>query len=83
MRVDEFEKAVFDLEEIQIRIRAPAGEQIGDYNFQRQDAQTTSVTEWLRNRIIPLLNGHEVSVIDGNFKKPHGTTHLRTLRDSY
>ena len=83
MRVGEFEKAVFDRENIRIRIRAPVGEEIGNYNYRHWARQTTSVTSWLANRITPNLNGHEVSVINGDFEEPHGATLLRNLRASY
>lgn len=83
MRVDEFEKAVWEIDKIRIRIRAPVGKQIGDYGYRNWAAQTTSVTNWLATRITPKLNGHEVSVIAGDFSEPHGATYLKTLRASY
>lgn len=83
MRVDEFERAVFKIEKIVIRIRAPEAEEIGDYDYQRRANDDTSVTGWLSTRITRELNGLEVSIIDGDFKTPHGSTKLRTLRDSY
>ena len=83
MRIDEFERTVFEIEGIVIRIRAPVAEEIGDYDYQRRANDDTSVTGWLSTRITRKLNGLEVSIIDGDFKTPHGRTKLSTLRDSY
>ena len=83
MRVDEFEWAVEEIEEIVIRVRAQPDEEVGDYNYQRRASAETSVAEWLSTRIVPNLDGRRVSVIDGHFRQPHGRTKLRTLRGSY
>ena len=83
MRIDEFERTVFEIERIVIRIRAPVAEEIGDHDYQRRANDDTSVTGWLSTRIIPKLNGHQVSIIDGHFNQPHGRTRLDTLRASY
>ena len=83
MRVAEFEAAVLEIEEIVIRIRAPKREDIGDYGYERQAAADTSVSEWLRTRVHPRIEGYEVCVIDGYWNEPHGRTRLRNLRDSY
>ena len=83
MRVGEFEEAVFRLEEIVIRIRAPKNAEIEDYDYQRQASGGTSVTEWLNTRIYPRLCGHSMAIVDGNWQEPHGRTRLQTLRDSY
>ena len=83
MRIAEFEATVLEVEEIVIRIRAPVGTEVGDYEYERQAAAETSVTEWLRARVIPKLNGDQVCVFDGYSNEPHGRTKLRTLRASY
>lgn len=83
MRVTEFEAAVLEIEEIVIRIRAPTSVEVGDYEYERQAAAGTSVTEWLRTRVVPKLDGYQVSVVDGYSNEPHGRTRLRTLRASY
>ncbi len=83
MRVGEFEQAVFDTEDIVIRIRAPRGEEVDDNEYVRQASGTTSVSHWLDTRIYPRMRGHEVSIVDGNGQTPHGLTKLETLRTSY
>lgn len=83
MRVTEFEAAVREIEEIVIRIRAPKSTEVDDYEYERQAAAETSVTEWLRTRVIPKLNDNQVCVIDGYWSEPHGRTRLRILRASY
>lgn len=83
MRVDEFEQAVLEIEEIVIRIRARPDAEVGNYDYRRRASAETSVTEWLNTRIIPNLNGRHVSIVSGHFNQPHGRTKLRTLRDSY
>jgi hypothetical protein len=79
----EIEQAVFDLEEVRIVIRAPATERLGDYPFARKAASNTSVTEWLQQRVMPILGDNAVVVIDGSGRIPHGRTKMETLRASY
>ena len=83
MTVIEFEQRVLDLEEIVIRVRASANEEVDDYEYQRQAADTTSVSVWLQTRIMPRIRNFDVSIVDGNLHEPHGRTLLRTLRASY
>lgn len=83
MTVFEFEQRVLELEEIEIRIRAPRYTVVEDYEYQRQAAGTMSVTNWLDTRIRPAIGDIEVSIVDGNLREPHGRTLLNTLRRSY
>ena len=83
MRIDEFEEAVLALEEIVIRIRAPVGAEVDEYDYMRQASGTSSVTDWLHKRIYPRLGDYEVCIIDGTWRNPHGRTKLDTLRSSY
>ncbi len=83
MQVSEFERRVLEVEEVVIRVRLNSNVEIEDYDYQRRAADGTSVTEWLDQRVIPKVDGAEVSIIDGNFTRPHGRTRMRTLRDSY
>ena len=83
MNVAEFEQKIFEVEEVRLVVRAPAGTQIGDYDFQRCAASGTSVTEWLKQRVWPRVNGLEVVVVDGSGAYPHGRTRMSTLRDTY
>ena len=83
MKAWEIEKAVMDLEEVRIVIRAGQNASLGDYEYGRKAAGTASVSEWLQQRIFPILNGSEVTVIDGTGAVPHGRTRMDTLRDTY
>ena len=83
MKVDEFEKRVLEVEEVIIRVRCGTNTEIGNFEYQRQAGGGTSVSDWLETRIKPLLDDHEVSVIDGGYARPQGRTLMRTLRDSY
>ncbi|MCX7676070.1 MAG: hypothetical protein N2Z59_01680 [Alteraurantiacibacter sp.] len=81
--VKEFEAKVLELEEIVIRVRAPSGTKIEDYDYERKAAGNQSTSDWLEGRIKPLLGGHEVDVLAGDYATPHGRTKLETLRASY
>jgi len=81
--VAEFEAKVLAQEEIVIRIRAPAGTKVSDYTYERKAAGNQSTTDWLEGRIKPLISGHEVVVVGGDYATPHGRTKLDTLRGGY
>ena len=83
MQVREFEEAVFRVEEVLIRVRAPANEDVEPYDFERQASQNMSITRWSNGRLLPRLGGLEVAIIDGNFQSPHGRTKMGNLRASY
>ncbi|MBY0431372.1 MAG: hypothetical protein K2Q10_09250 [Rhodospirillales bacterium] len=83
MTVDEFEDAVYELEEIRIVVRISKNTIVSDFKYERKAAANTSVTQWLEARIKPLLNGVQVAVVSGNGTTPHGRTKLETLRASY
>lgn len=83
MRVIELEAAVFDLEEVRIVIRASARTEVGNFEYARKAANNSSITEWLQQRIVPLLNGYEVTVINGHGEIPHGRTRMERLRETY
>ena len=87
--VRDLEAKIFDLEDIVVRIRASQDTPVTDYVtmadevYVRKASGTTSITDWLDQRVRPCLNGLEVSVISGDYTTPHGRTKLSTLRDSY
>jgi hypothetical protein len=83
MKVQQFEQAVFDMDEVRIVIRAETGSDLKDYKFVRKASDNASVTEWLEQRIRPLIEDHEVVVIDGNGIQPHGRTRMEKVRASY
>lgn len=83
MNVWEFEKTVYELEEVRIVIRAPWRSQVADYGYERAASAGTSVTSWLEARVLPAIGDFEVVVLDGGGSVPHGRTRMSTLRDSY
>jgi hypothetical protein len=83
MRAWEFEDAVWATEGIRIVIRTASGTEVGDYDFDRAAIQTWRLSELMRNRIDPLLNGEGVVAIRGNGTRANGGLSLRRLRDSY
>jgi hypothetical protein len=83
MTAFEIEQAVYALEEVRIVIRASWRTALGDYNYLRAAAGSTSISEWLQQRIYPLTGNSEVVVIDGSGAIPHGRTKMTNLRASY
>ena len=83
MRVLDFEERAWEQDGIRIVVRAADDIEIGEYPRQNAAPATQSVTDWLRNRITPFTNGHDVIVIGGDGETPHGRSLLRTVRDSY
>jgi hypothetical protein len=81
--VREFETKVLEREEIVIRVRAPSGTKVEDYDYARKAAGNQSISSLLDGRIRPLIGDYEVDVLDGNYATPHGRTRLATLRASY
>tara|TARA_B100000700_G_scaffold331223_2_gene462419 strand:+ start:6894 stop:7163 length:270 start_codon:yes stop_codon:yes gene_type:complete len=83
MTVKEFEEAVWQLEGIRLVIREASGAEVADYDYDRAAYRTHSITEWLRNRIYPRLDGLEAVVINGYGEIPNGRTRLDNLRATY
>jgi hypothetical protein len=86
--VRELEERILELEEIVIRIRAPHLSQVNDYSskdgpYTRKAAGTTSITDWLEQRVKPCIGDLEYSIVSGEYTTPHGRTKLSTLRNSY
>lgn len=85
MRVDEFEKAVFRIEKIAIRIRTSASTTVGNYYYTNRAEEEISIKKWLEVRVAPLVGNLEVAVIDGGDyeSEPHRKTKIKKLRGSY
>lgn len=83
--VREFEDKVRAIEEVTIVIRAPAGTEVDDYDFQRCTAGSTTVKDWLDTRIKPRVGSLEVEIITADYipSIPHGRMKMGTLRDQY
>lgn len=84
MKIKELEDSVYDLDEVRIVVRGPRATEVGDYNYERKASDSTSITEWLDQRIKPLIGDNmRVEVIDGYGALPHGRTRLSVVRETY
>lgn len=81
--VSEFERQVFDKEEIRIVVRSQKEGRVSRYPYERKASLATTITDLLDNRIKPLICGAEVIVINGEGLQPHGRTKVETVRSSY
>jgi hypothetical protein len=81
--VDEFQAKVWDIEAIRLIVKCEDAHMVDEYDFSNSAQQNWSVTEWLRNRILPRIGDYECIVIQGNGEEPHGRTLLRNVRASY
>lgn len=83
MTVSDLEQVVLELEQVRIVVRASARSLVDDYNYLRMAAGNARVSEWLAQRILPLMQGSEVVVLDGTGRTAHGRTLMSTLRQTY
>lgn len=79
----QIEQSVFELEDIRIVIRADKKANLGEFEFVRKAAGNSSINEWIESRLAPILNGHDIVVVDGTGAIPSRRTKLSTLRASY
>lgn len=84
MRIKELEDSVYDLDEVRIVVRAPRSTEVGEYSYERKASDSTSVTEWLDQRVKPLVDDKtRIEVVDGYGALPHGRTSLGVVRGTY
>lgn len=83
MDVATFEQKVFEVDGILIRIRASSAAHVQDYSYVRAAPANTTISEWLRARIYPLLNGYECDVINGQYGPVHGGMNIGNVRATY
>ena len=83
MNAWEFEEAVWNLEGIRIVVRAPYGEQVSNYDYERADRGNRTLSIFIATRIKPCVGDHDVMAINGSGQVVHGGTHLETIRRSY
>lgn len=81
--IAEFETKILEKEEVVVKVRAPRGTLVADYDFDRKAAGNSSITDFIENRIAPCVHNLEVEIIDGEYSKPHGRTKMSTLRSGY
>jgi len=83
MTVEELEDKVWSMDGIRIVIRDSSRTQVQKYTHRNAAQSTWRITQFLDNRIAPLLNGQEIVVVMGDGEQPHGRTLLRSIRESY
>jgi hypothetical protein len=83
VKASDFEDKVWEVEGIRIVLRCPENQEVDDYDYTNAISQTTSVTDWLKGRVLPKLNGVQGEVVAGNGEQPHGRSLVRTVRSSY
>jgi hypothetical protein len=83
MRVSEFEQVVQKIEGFRIVVRAPAGHEIGGYNFERAAISTWTINEWINARFDDNQKKFDVVVLNGRCQEPQRNTRLETLRHTY
>ncbi len=83
MNAWQIEQQVFELEEVRIILRCPWNQDFEDYLYERKAAGNASITEWLDQRVRPLIGNIQVVVVNGSGEIPHGRTKMEKLRASY
>ncbi|MGB2937816.1 MAG: hypothetical protein WBD05_06420 [Phycisphaerae bacterium] len=83
MTVQELEDKVLEQDGIRIVIRDAATAKVKTYCHKNAAQLSWRITQFLQKRIVPLLNGQEVVVLDGNGEQPHGGRLLSSIRASY
>ena len=83
MKVWEFEDAVWNTEGIRIVVRTSANIEAKKYDYINAATETWSLSELIKKRINPLVDGEKVVAIRGNGTRANGNTTLRRLRESY
>jgi hypothetical protein len=83
MKATDFEDKVWEIEGIRIVLRCPPNTEVSGYDYKNAADQNSSVSEWLKGRVLPKINDISVDVIAGNGEQPHGRSLLRTVRSSY
>ena len=81
--VREVEAQILEKGEIVIVIRASPTQEVGSYDYERKAAGNTSVSDWVEQRLKPILNGLDFTILSGDYTHPHGRTKMSTLRDGY
>ena len=63
--VRDFEQKILELEEIVIVVRASPNDEIDDYPYERMAAGNTSISNWIEQRIRPVLGSRDFVIING------------------
>lgn len=79
----EFERQVFDKEEVKLILRTPREQMFPAYNFQNKAASNMSISDWVETRVRKLVGDTQIEIIKGDGSTPHGRTHIEKVRESY
>ncbi len=83
MNARDFENSVWNVDKIRLVVCCSNNVELVDYGYANAANKNSTLSEWLENRIYPNIDGHQVIVIGGNGKQPHGNSLVQTVRDSY
>lgn len=83
MTIQELEDKVWALDGIRIVVRRSSTTDVGDYTHKNAAQASWRITEFIENRLRPLIGNREVCVVMGDGEQPHGRTLLSSIRDSY
>lgn len=79
----EFERQVFDKEEVKLILRTPRDQMFPAYDFQNKAPSDMTISDWLETRVRKLVGDTQIEIIKGNGSIPHGKTRIEKVRESY
>jgi len=83
MTVQERENKVWQQDGIRIVVRDRSNAKVKEYNQKKVAQDNWRITQFLNNRIAPLVKDREVAVVDGDGKITNGNMKLKAIRQSY
>ncbi|WP_155801702.1 hypothetical protein [Magnetospirillum molischianum] len=83
MKVSEFEQKVWELDGIRIILRADSNDEVGEYERVRAVAQSSSIAEFIENRVKKHIGDVDVVVVDGRGTIPRRNSLVSTIRETY
>ena len=83
MTIVQLEKTVWEQDGVRIVVRDGSATKVSAYPHRNAAKENWSVTQFLRNRISPLVEHREVAVVEGSGKIANGRKLLKTIRESY
>jgi hypothetical protein len=81
--VAKLEKTVWDQDRVRIVVRDRSATMVAAYPHSEAAQGDWSVSQFLKDRISPLIRCREVTVVEGNGRIASGRKHLKTIRESY
>jgi hypothetical protein len=83
MTIVELEKTVWEQDGVRIVVRDRSATKVNAYPHRNAAKENWSITQFLRNRISPLVESREVAVVEGSGRIANGRKLLKTVRESY